>query len=108
MNVIDYSHICLGFLISNDEILTKEKNIQDHKIIGLMKGKGIDPEKVIFNSSSYVPWTIMSHYSLKVLTFHVLKRRLKFWNTFVLLSYFTVKSVILGKIAVIKNFSNVS
>ena len=52
MNVIDYSHICLSFLISNDKILTKKKNIQDHKIIGLIKG--IDPENVIFNSSSYV------------------------------------------------------
>ena len=67
-------------------ILTKEKN-QDHKIIGLMKGKGTDPENVIFNSSSYVPWTIISHYSLKVLTFHVLKEgwdfgiRLSFWVT---------------------------
>ena len=56
MNVIDYAHICSIFLISNDKILTKQKDIQDRKIIGLIKGKGkgIDPENVIFNFSSYV------------------------------------------------------
>ena len=56
MNAIDYAHICSIFLISNDKILTKQKDIQDHKIIGLIKGKGkgIDPENVIFNFSSYV------------------------------------------------------
>ena len=44
------------FLISNDKVLTKQKDIQDHKIIGLIKvkGKGVDPKKVIFNFSSYV------------------------------------------------------
>ena len=56
MNVIDYAHICSIFLISNDKVVTKQKDIQDRKIIGLIKGKGkgIDPEKVIFNFSSYV------------------------------------------------------
>ena len=38
MNVIDYAHICSIFLISNDKILTKQKDIEDHKIIGLIKG----------------------------------------------------------------------
>ena len=56
MDVINYAHICSIFLISNDKILTKQKDIQDRKIIGLIKGKGkgIDPENVIFNFSSYV------------------------------------------------------
>ena len=56
MDVIGYGHICSIFLISNDKILTKQKDIQDRKIIGLIKGKGkgIDPENVIFNFSSYV------------------------------------------------------
>ena len=56
MNVIDYGHICSTFLISNDKVLTKQKDIQDQEIIGLMKGKGksIDPKKVILNFSSYV------------------------------------------------------
>ena len=49
-----------------------------------------------------------SHYSLRALSFHFLTRRLKFQNIFVLLRYFTTKSVILAKIAVIKNFSKVS
>ena len=49
-----------------------------------------------------------SHYCLRVLTFHYLTRRLKYRNTFVLLSYFNVNSVIVVKIAVIKNFSKVS
>ena len=49
-----------------------------------------------------------SHYSLRVLIIHFLASRLKLRNAFVLLSYFTVKSVILVKIAVIKNFSKVS
>ena len=56
MNVIDYAHICSILLISNDKILTKKKDTQDRKIIGLIngKGKGIDPENVIFIFSSYV------------------------------------------------------
>ena len=56
MNVIDYARICSIFLIRNDKILTKQKDIQDRKIIGLIKGKGkgIDPENFIFNFSSYV------------------------------------------------------
>ena len=56
MDVIGYGHICSIFLISNDKILTKQKDTQDRKIIGLIKGKGkgIDPENVIFNFSSYV------------------------------------------------------
>ena len=56
INVIDYAHICSIFLISNDKILTKKKDIQDSKIIGLIKGKdkGIDQENFIFNFSSYV------------------------------------------------------
>ena len=56
MNVIDYAHFCSIFLISNDNILTRQKDTQDRKIIGLIKGKGkgIDPKNVIFNFSSYV------------------------------------------------------
>ena len=44
VNVIDYAHICSIFLISNDKVLTKQKDIQDSKIIGLIKSKakGID------------------------------------------------------------------
>ena len=55
INVIDYTHICSIFLISYDKILTKQKNIQDRKIIGLIKGKGkgIDPKNFIINFSSY-------------------------------------------------------
>ena len=106
MNVIDYAHICSIFLINNDKVVTKQKDIQDRKIIGLIKGKGkgIDPEKVIFSFSSYV----LSDNDKRVLIFHFLTRRLKFRNTFVLLSYFTVELVILAQIAVIKNFSKVS
>ena len=49
-NVIDYVHIYSIFLIS------KQKDIHSHKISGLIKGriKGIDPEKIILNFSSYV------------------------------------------------------
>ena len=56
MDAIDYVHICLISLFSNDKVVTKQKDIKDHKIIGLVKGKGsgIDPEKVIFNYSFYV------------------------------------------------------
>ena len=53
-NVIDYVHIFSIFLISKDKVLTKQKDVHNHKISGLIKGKGIDPEKVIFNFSSYV------------------------------------------------------
>ena len=56
MNVIDYAHICSILLISNDKILTKQKDTQDRKIIGLIKGKGkgIGRGNDIFNFSSYV------------------------------------------------------
>ena len=54
MDVIDYVHICSISLFSNDKVLTKQKDIKDRKIIGLVKGSGIDPEKVIFNYSFYV------------------------------------------------------
>ena len=56
MNLIDYVHIFSTFLIINDKTLTKQKDIQDCKIIGLIKskGKGTGPENVIFNFSSYM------------------------------------------------------
>ena len=110
MNVIDYAHICSIFLISNDKILTKKKDIQDRKIIGLIKGKGkgIDPEKSFLTFHLMCFQIMTSHYSLRVLIFHFLTSRLNFRNTFVLLSYFNMKSVVLAKIAVIKNFSKVS
>ena len=37
---INYAHIWSIFLISNDKVLTKEKGIQDLKIIGLITVKG--------------------------------------------------------------------
>ena len=108
MNIIDYAHICSIFLISSDRVLTKQKDIQDCKIIGLIKGKGIDTKRsfLIF----YLMWfqIMTSHYSQRVLIFCFLTRRLKFWNTLVLWSYFTVKLVILAKKAVIKNLSKIS
>ena len=54
---IDYANICLIFLISNDKVPTKTKDIEDLKIIGIIesKCKSIDPEKVVFNFSSYLP-----------------------------------------------------
>ena len=107
MNVIDYAHICSIFQISSNKILTKQKDIQDRKINGLIKGKDTDPENVIFIFSSYVI-SDNDKSSLRVLMFHVPTRRLKFRNTFVLLSSFTKKPMILAKIAVIKNFSKVS
>ena len=56
MNVIVYAHICSIFLISNEKVVTKQKDIQGHKSFGLIMGKlkGIDPEKIIFIFSSYV------------------------------------------------------
>ena len=56
MNVIDYAYIFSIFITSNDKVLTKQKDVQDRKIIALFNGKrkDIDPEKVIFDFSSYV------------------------------------------------------
>ena len=53
---IDYANICLIFLISNDKVSTKTKDVEDLKIIGIIKSKckSIDPEKVVFNFSSYL------------------------------------------------------
>ena len=70
INVMDYAHICSIFLISNNKVLTKQKNIRDRKVIGLIKGKGI--------------WYI---YSQRVLIFFFLARTLKFLNTVVSLNY---------------------
>ena len=111
MNVIDYAHICSIYLISNDKILPKQKDIQDRKIIGLIKGKGkgIDPENVIFNVSSYVLSDNDKSLLSKGLNFSPPNKKLEIFGIpFVLLSYFTVKSMILAKISVIKNFSKVS
>ena len=54
--VIANVHICSILVISDDKLLTKQKQIEDRKIIRLTKGngKGTDPEKVIFNFSSYM------------------------------------------------------
>ena len=72
------------------------------------KGKGIDPEKDIFNFSSYVLSDNDKPLLSKGLNFSLPNKRLKFRNTFALSSYFTVKLVILAKKAAIKNFSKVS
>ena len=55
MNAIDYAHLCSIFLISNAKLLTKQKDIQDCKTIGLINGKGkdIDPERATFNFSPH-------------------------------------------------------
>ena len=110
MNVVDYAHICSIFLLSNDKVLTKQKDIQDRKITGLVKGKGkgIGPEKVIFNFSSEVLSDNDKSLLSKGLNFSLPNKKVEIRNTSVLLSYFTMKLVILAKITVIKNFSKVS
>ena len=54
--VIANLHICSILVISDDKLLTKQKQIEDRKVIRLIKGngKGTDPEKVIFNFSFYM------------------------------------------------------
>ena len=107
-NVIDYVHIFSIFLISKDKVLTKQKDVHNHKISGLIKGKGIDPEKVIFNFSSYVLSDNDKSLLSKDLNFSFPNKKVEIWNTFVLLSYFIEKIVILAKKEVIKNFSKVN
>ena len=105
------AHISWIFLIVKDKVLTEQKDIQDLKIIGLIKGKGkgIYTEKAILNFSSYVlsdnDWRLLS----MGLNFSLPNKKVEFpRNNFVLLSYFTVTLVILAKTAVIQNFSKVS
>ena len=76
MNVIDYAHICSVFLISNDKVLTKQKDIQELKIIGPVKGKGkVKGQKKSFLIFHFMCFQIItSHYSLRVLIFHFLTR----------------------------------
>ena len=107
-NVIDYVDIFSIFLISKDKVLTKQKDVHNHKISGLIKGKGIDPEKVIFNFSSYVLSDNDKSLLSKDLNFSFPNKKVEIWNTFVLLSYFIEKIVILAKKEVIKNFSKVN
>ena len=101
-------HIFSIFLISKDKVLTKQKDVHNHKISGLIKGKGIDPEKVIFNFSSYVLSDNDKSLLSKDLNFSFPNKKVEIWNTFVLLSYFIEKIVILAKKEVIKNFSKVN
>ena len=110
MNVIHYAHICSIFPISNDKVLTKQKDIQDRKSIGLIKGKGkgIDPEKLIFNFSSYVVSDNDKSFLSKGLNFSPPNKKveiLEYLCPFVLL-YGEVSDF--SKITVIKNFSKVS
>ena len=103
-------HICSILVINDDKILTKQKQIEDRKIIRLIKGngKGTDPEKVIFNFSSYMLSDNDNSFLPKGLHFSLSKKKLKLRNTFALLIYLTVKLVILAKIVLINNFSKVS
>ena len=105
-----YVHICSILVIRDDKILTKQKQIEDRKIIGLIKGngKGTDPVKVIFNFSSYMLSDNDNSFLPKGLHFSLPKKKLKLRNTFALLIYLTVKLVILAKIVPINNFSKVS
>ena len=84
------------FPISNDSVLNKQKIIQYHKIIELIEGigKGIDPVKVSFSFSSYIHTDNKNIYSLSVLIFHFVTRRLNFRNIFLLSSYYFTKSVL--------------
>ena len=60
MNYIDYVHVCNTFLVSNNKNISKVKETQDKKLCNLLLkniGKNSDtcqdPDKVIFNFSSY-------------------------------------------------------
>ena len=60
MNYIDYVHVCNTFLVSNNKNISKVKETQDKKLCNLLLkniGKTFDtcqdPDKVIFNFSSY-------------------------------------------------------
>ena len=79
MNVIDHAHICSICLISNDKVLTKQKDIQDRKIIGLVKGKGkgIDPQNVSFTFSSYVLSDNQKSLLSKRLNFSLLNKKVE-------------------------------
>ena len=55
MNYIDYVHFCNTFLVSNNRIISKVKETQDKKLCNLLLKiwVKINPNKVIFNFSSY-------------------------------------------------------
>ena len=60
MSYIDYVHVCNTFLVSNNKNISKVKETQDQKLCNLLLkniGKNSDtcqdPDKVIFNFSSY-------------------------------------------------------
>ena len=60
MSYIDYVHVCNTFLVSNNKNISKVKETQDKKLCNLLlknMGKNSDtcqdPDKVIFNFSSY-------------------------------------------------------
>ena len=60
MSYTDYVHVCNTFLVSNNKNISKVKETQDKKLCNLLlknMGKNSDtcqdPDKVIFNFSSY-------------------------------------------------------
>ena len=55
MNVIAYAHICSILLISKDKVLTKQNNIQDQKIVGLIRVK----VKVLIRKMSFLIFHLM-------------------------------------------------
>ena len=56
---IDCVHVCNTFLVSKNENISKVKETQDKKLCNLLRNMGNnsytcqDPDKVIFNFSSY-------------------------------------------------------
>ena len=56
INFIDFAHARSLFLVHNDKALKQKKCIQQKKLNDLFKDKKQqhDPEKIIFNYSSYV------------------------------------------------------
>ena len=61
MSCIDYVHVCNTFLVSDNKNISKVKETQDKKLCNLvlryMKNNSDicqDPDKVIFNFSSYI------------------------------------------------------
>ena len=72
MSYIDYVHVCNTFLVSNNKNISKVKETQDKKLCNLLlRNMGNnsdtcqDPDKVIFNFSSYS----LSDYEKKTMSF---------------------------------------
>ena len=91
---LDFSYICSLFLVANDKSILHQDNIQKRKLKNLFSLKEVindnhDPNKVIFNFSSYELSDVEKNVLCKGLNFSVKPKSLNIRNFYYLLNYYS-------------------